>query len=109
MMGDCIHWGLSEKRAGLEQKLNTGFQIMAFAALTLTAGKLTRLTPGSWTPVVWSTAAAILFLTTSYFLGALIVHADCFLMRNHTITEQPMRFQRTTSLILKEVSSFIQR
>ncbi|XP_047703320.1 arylsulfatase L isoform X2 [Prionailurus viverrinus] len=109
MMGDCIHWELSEKRAGMERKLNVCFQIMAVAALTLTAGKLTHLTSGSWTPVIWSTMAAILLFTTSYFLGDLIVHADCFLMRNHTITEQPMHFPRTTSLILKEVSSFIQR
>ncbi|XP_040316099.1 arylsulfatase L [Herpailurus yagouaroundi] len=109
MMGDCIRWELSEKRAGMERKLNVCFQIMAVAALTLTAGKLTHLTSGSWTPVIWSTIAAILLFTTSYFLGALIVHADCFLMRNHTITEQPMHFPRTTSLILKEVSSFIQR
>ncbi|XP_077744731.1 arylsulfatase L isoform X2 [Canis aureus] len=108
MMGDCIHWELSEKRAGMEHKLNVCFQIMAFAALTLTAGKLTHLTSGSWTPVVWSTIAATLLFVTSYSIGVLIVHADCFLMRNHTITEQPMHFQRTTSLILKEVSSFVQ-
>jgi len=109
MMGDCIHWELSEKRAGMEHKLNVCFQIMAFTALTLTAGKLTHLTSGSWTPVIWSTIAAILLFMTSYFMGVLIVHADCFLMRNHTITEQPMHFQRTTSLILKEASSFVQR
>uniref|UniRef100_A0ABI7VW43 Sulfatase N-terminal domain-containing protein n=1 Tax=Felis catus TaxID=9685 RepID=A0ABI7VW43_FELCA len=109
MMGDCVRWELSEKRAGMERKLNVCFQIMAVAALTLTAGKLTHLTSGSWTPVIWSTMAAIFLFTTSYFLGDLIVHADCFLMRNHTITEQPMHFPRTTSLILKEVSSFIQR
>nr|XP_025840402.1 arylsulfatase E isoform X1 [Vulpes vulpes] len=109
MMGDCIHWELSEKRAGMEHKLNVCFQIMAFAALTLTAGKLTHLTSGSWTPVVWSTVAATLLFVTSYSIGVLIVHADCFLMRNRTITEQPMHFQRTTSLLLKEVSSFVQR
>ncbi|XP_027970804.1 arylsulfatase E [Eumetopias jubatus] len=109
MMGDCIHWELSEKRAGMERKLNVCFQIMAFTALMLTTGKLTHLTSGSWTPVIWSTIAAILLFMTSYFMGVLIVHADCFLMRNHTITEQPMDFQRTTSLILKEVSSFVQR
>lgn len=108
-MGDCIHWELSEKRAGMEYKLHVCFQIMVFAALTLTAGKLTHLTSGSWTPVIWLTIAAILLSVTSCFIGVLIVHADCFLMRNHTITEQPMHFQRTTPLVLKEVSSFVQR
>ncbi|XP_036788471.2 arylsulfatase L isoform X1 [Manis pentadactyla] len=109
MMGDCVHWEMSEKRVALEHKVKFYFQIMAFAALTLTAGKLARLASWSWTPVIWLTIVAILLFMASYFVGVLIVHADCFLMRNHTITEQPMRFDRTTSLILKEVSSFVQR
>lgn len=109
MMGDCVHWEMSEKRVALEHKVEFYFQIMAFAALTLTAGKLARLASWSWTPVIWLTIVAILLFMASYFVGVLIVHADCFLMRNHTVTEQPMRFERTTSLILKEVSSFVQR
>lgn len=109
MMGDCVHWELSEKRVGLENKLNFCSQIMAIAALTFTTGKLIHLMAGSWALVIWSTVAAILLSVSSYFTGALIVHADCFLMRNHTITEQPMHFQRTTSLILKEISSFVKR
>ncbi|KAF6389672.1 hypothetical protein mRhiFer1_001053 [Rhinolophus ferrumequinum] len=109
LMGDCAQWDMSEKRAGLERKLNLCFHIVAFAALTLTAGKLTRLLSISWTPVIGSTMVAILLLTTSYFVSPLIVHADCFLMRNHSITEQPMHFQRTTSRFLKEVSSFVRR
>nr|XP_019570134.1 PREDICTED: arylsulfatase E [Rhinolophus sinicus]XP_019570135.1 PREDICTED: arylsulfatase E [Rhinolophus sinicus] len=109
LMGDCAQWDVSEKRAGLERKLNLCFHLVAFAALTLTAGKLTRLLSVSWTPAIWSTIVAILLLTTSYSVGPLIVHADCFLMRNHSITEQPMHFQRTTSRFLQEVSSFVRR
>lgn len=109
MMGDCEPGEMSEKRAGLEHKLNVCSHVMALAAFTLTAGKLTRLVAGSWTLVICSAIVALLCLTTSYFMGALIVHADCFLMRNHAITEQPMSLQRTTALMLKEVSSFVKR
>uniref|UniRef100_A0A2K6M3K1 Arylsulfatase L n=1 Tax=Rhinopithecus bieti TaxID=61621 RepID=A0A2K6M3K1_RHIBE len=109
LMGDCAHWELSEKRVNLEQKLNFLFQVLALVALTLAAGKLTHLIPVSWTPVIWSALSAVLLLAGSYFVGALIVHADCLLMRNHTITEQPMRFQTTTPLILQEVASFLKR
>lgn len=109
MMADCLPWELSEKRAGLQRKLNAWAQVLAFGALTLAAGKLTRLLSVSWTPAVGSTLVALLLWTASSFMGALIVHADCLLMRNHSITEQPMRFQRTTPLMLKEVSSFVRR
>ncbi|KAK2496241.1 hypothetical protein MC885_004304 [Smutsia gigantea] len=109
MMGDCVHWEMSEKRVALEHKVKFYFQIVVFAALTLTAGKLVRLSSWSWMPVIWSTVVAVLLFTASHFVGVLIVHADCFLMRNHTITEQPMRFERTTTLLLKEVSSFVKR
>ncbi|XP_008585605.1 PREDICTED: arylsulfatase E isoform X2 [Galeopterus variegatus] len=108
-MADCAYWELSEKRVSLERKLSLCFQMVAFAALTLVAGRLTGLTWGSWMPVILSTIAATVLLMAWYFVGALIVHANCFLMKNYTITEQPMRLQRTTSLILEEVSSFLKR
>ncbi|XP_071069036.1 arylsulfatase L-like isoform X2 [Dasypus novemcinctus] len=109
MMGDCLQWELSEKRLALEGQLRSYIQIAALVALTLTVGKLTRLKGIPWTLVILATAAALLLFVASHFMGVLIVHADCFLMRNHTVTEQPMRFQRTTSLLLKEARGFIQR
>ncbi|XP_043313588.1 arylsulfatase L-like isoform X1 [Cervus canadensis] len=109
MMADCERWGLSEKRAVLEHRLGVCSQLVALAALTLTIGKLTHLIPASWTPVIWSTVVCLLLFTTSRVVGALIAHADCFLMRNHSIAEQPMRSQRTTPLMLREVSSFVKR
>ena len=109
MMADCERWGLSEKRAVLEHRLGVCSQLVALAALTLTIGKLTHLIPASWTPVIWSTVVCLLLFTASCVVGTLIAHADCFLMRNHSITEQPMRSQRTTPLMLQEVSSFVKR
>uniref|UniRef100_A0A480U8A7 Arylsulfatase E isoform X2 n=1 Tax=Sus scrofa TaxID=9823 RepID=A0A480U8A7_PIG len=109
MMGDCLPSDISEKRVILERQVNVCCHIVALAALTLALGKLTRLTPGSWTPVVCSALAAALLFLCSCVLSPLIAHADCFLMRNRTITEQPMRFHRTTALMLREVSSFLKR
>ena len=110
MMADCERWQLSEKRAVLERGLDVCSQLVALATLTLTVGKLTHLTrAASWTLVIWSTVVCLLLFATSYLVGALIMHADCFLMRNHSIAEQPMRSQRTTPLMLQEVSSFVKR
>uniref|UniRef100_A0A8C3VXM2 Arylsulfatase L n=1 Tax=Catagonus wagneri TaxID=51154 RepID=A0A8C3VXM2_9CETA len=109
MMGDCVPSEISEKRAGLERRLNLCCHLVAVAALTLTAGKLLHLMPGSWTPVIWSALLAALLFVCSAALGPLIAHADCFLMRNHSITEQPMRFRRTTVQMLEDVSRFLQR
>lgn len=108
MMADCAQWALSEKRVGLERTLGLWFQVLAVATLTLTVAKLTQVT-GSWVPVIGSALAAAALLATSRFLGPLIVHADCFLMRNHTITQQPMDLERATPLLLQEVSNFLQR
>ena len=109
MMADCERWGLSETRAVLEHRLGVCSQLVALAALTLTIGKLTHLISASWTPVIWSTVVCLLLFTTSCVVAALIAHADCCLMRNHSITEQPMRSQRTTPIMLQEVSSFVKR
>ncbi|XP_039698379.1 arylsulfatase L isoform X2 [Pteropus medius] len=109
MMGDCVPGGLSEKRAGLQRRLESYALVAALAALTLAAGAASRLLPGSWVPAVGATLAAALLSAASYFLGTLIVHADCFLMRNHEVTQQPMRFSRTTALVLQEASAFIRR
>ncbi|XP_066213778.1 arylsulfatase L isoform X1 [Saccopteryx leptura] len=109
MMADCARWGLSEKRLHLERPLRGGAQAVALAALTLTAGKLARLLSVPWRPVPWAVALAASLWAASCSVGTLIVHADCFLMSNRGITEQPMRPARTAPLMLKEVSSFLAR
>ncbi|XP_054441003.1 arylsulfatase L [Pteronotus mesoamericanus] len=109
LMADCASFEISEKRSVLESKLNFYMQLMALAALTLTAGKSTHLLAISWAPAIWSTLLAVLLFMASHLIGVLIIHADCFLMRNHSITEQPMNLSRTTSLFLKEASTFLKR
>ncbi|XP_019060369.2 arylsulfatase E [Fukomys damarensis] len=109
MMGDCAQWPLSERRIGLQSRLDFYSHVLAVAALTLAAGKLTHLLPVSWTPAVLAAIVAAGVFTTSHFLGGLLVHADCFLMRNHDITEQPMRLEMASSLLVEEAESFLKR
>lgn len=109
MTGDCTYWEISEKRANLEGKLSLSAQVLAVAALTLAAGKVAGLLGISWAPVIWSTAGCVLALTAASCVGTLIVHADCFLIRNQRVAEQPMVFPRTAALFLQEVSSFVRR
>ncbi|XP_063099117.1 arylsulfatase L isoform X2 [Cavia porcellus] len=109
MMADCQQWALSERRVGLQNRLRLCCQILSLAVLTLAAGKLTRLLPVSWTPAVLLAISAAAVFSIAHFLGDLIVYADCFLMRNHDITEQPMRFERTTSLLLTETETFLKK
>uniref|UniRef100_A0A8D2GLI6 Steryl-sulfatase n=1 Tax=Urocitellus parryii TaxID=9999 RepID=A0A8D2GLI6_UROPR len=108
MMADCARWELSEKRAGLERSLGLWVQVLAVGSLTLAAARLTRLT-SSWLPALGAALAAAVLLTAARFVGHLILHADCFLMRNHTVTQQPLDLDRATPLLLHEVSSFLQR
>ncbi|XP_036883589.1 arylsulfatase L-like [Sturnira hondurensis] len=109
MMADCANWVLSEKRESLKRRLNFYALLAACLALALAAGKAIGLFPVPWALALCPTAVAVLLFAASYFMGALIVHADCFLMRNHSITEQPMNLSRTTPLLLREVSSFVHR
>ncbi|XP_029410177.1 arylsulfatase E isoform X2 [Nannospalax galili] len=109
MMGDCTRAVLSEKRLRLEHSLHTAFQLAALAALSLASGKLMRLVPAPWALVVLLGGAAALLRAAEHHVGDVIVYADCFVMRNHSITQQPMKVQQFTGRLLAEVTSFLQR
>ncbi|XP_036091610.1 arylsulfatase L isoform X2 [Rousettus aegyptiacus] len=110
MMGDCAPGGLSEKSARLQRRLESAAHVAALVALTLAAGAATHLLPrGAWAPAAGATLVAALLAAASHFLGALIVHADCFLMRGHDITQQPMRLALTMPLMLQDAVAFLRR
>ncbi|XP_052607577.1 arylsulfatase L isoform X2 [Peromyscus californicus insignis] len=109
MMGDCTGAEPSEKRVTLQHRLHLWGQVSGLAALTLAAGRLTRLlrTP-RWMLVLGLAAVATMFLAASRHIGDLIIYADCFLMRNHSVTQQPLRLERVTGLMLREAETFLQ-
>ncbi|XP_047392366.1 arylsulfatase L isoform X2 [Sciurus carolinensis] len=108
MMGDCAQAELSEKRVALERALGLWVQVSAVAALTLAARKLVR-PAGSWAPVLGAALAAAALLAAARSVGRLIVLADCFLMRNRSIAQQPMDLEAASPLFLQEAASFLHR
>ncbi|XP_069865459.1 arylsulfatase L-like [Dipodomys merriami] len=110
LMGDCLQAEPSEKRACLQGPLDLGAQLLLLSQLCLAAGKLTGLLGLRWVPrVLGPGCGALLLACTSRLLGVFIVHADCFLMRDHQVVQQPLRFEASTGLFLREAEAFIHR
>ncbi|NXP10267.1 ARSD Arylsulfatase, partial [Thinocorus orbignyianus] len=93
----------------LQAKLWLYSQIIALAVLTLTVGKLTGLISIRWKIIASLTLAGGVFFIYWYSSYGFMRYWNCILMRNHDITEQPMRLEKTASLMLKEAVSFIKR
>ncbi|XP_007501042.2 arylsulfatase F [Monodelphis domestica] len=93
----------------IESKLWFCMELIIIAVLTLTVGKLIRLFSIPW----WIIIGIILFgfyMAFSWFSSLQIsIYWDCILMRQQEITEQPMKAERSGSIMLKEAVSFIER
>uniref|UniRef100_A0A8C3W3W2 Arylsulfatase F n=1 Tax=Catagonus wagneri TaxID=51154 RepID=A0A8C3W3W2_9CETA len=93
----------------IESKIWLCVQLLAVAALTLALGKLS-----GWISVPWSLIlSVVLFIwLLGYFWFSShrsALYWDCLLMREHSITEQPMKAERAGSIMLKEALSFLER
>ncbi|XP_071603606.1 arylsulfatase D-like isoform X1 [Heliangelus exortis] len=99
----------SELDGPLQAQLWLCGQIITLAGLTLTAGKLTGLISIHWKIIACFALVGGLFFTSWYSSCGFVRYWNCILMRNHEVTEQPMRSERTASLMLKEALSFIKR
>ncbi|XP_071603615.1 arylsulfatase D-like isoform X2 [Heliangelus exortis] len=97
----------SELDGPLQAQLWLCGQIITLAGLTLTAGKLTGLISIHWKIIACFALVGGLFFTSWYSSCGFVRYWNCILMRNHEVTEQPMRSERTASLMLKEALSFI--
>ncbi|XP_069878681.1 arylsulfatase L-like [Dipodomys merriami] len=110
LMGDSLQAEPSEKRVRLQGPLDLGAQLLLLSLLCLAAGKLTGLLGLRWVPrVLGPRCGALLLACTSCLLGVFIVHADCFLMRDHQVVQQPLRFEASAGLFLREAEAFIPR
>ncbi|XP_042526823.1 arylsulfatase L-like [Dipodomys spectabilis] len=110
LMGDCLQEEPSEKRARLQGPLDLGAQLLLLSQLCLDSGKLTGLLGLRWVPwVLGPVCGALLLACTSCLLGVFIVHADCFLMRDHQVVQQPLRFEASAGLFLREAEAFMHR
>ncbi|NWX98854.1 ARSD Arylsulfatase, partial [Nothoprocta ornata] len=109
LLNNCQENKPPELDAALQAKLWLYSQIIALAVLTLTAGRLTGLISVCWKTIGYFTLVGCIFFISWYSSYGFVQYWNCILMRNHDITEQPMRLERTASLMLKEAMSFIER
>ncbi|NWQ76751.1 ARSD Arylsulfatase, partial [Columbina picui] len=109
LLNNCQENQPPELDVALQARLWLYSQIITVAVLTLTAGKLTGLISISWKILACFTLAGSLFFISWYSSYGFVQYWNCILMRNHDVTEQPMRLERTAALMLKEAVSFIER
>lgn len=109
LLNNCQENKPPELDVALQARLWLYSQIIILAVLTLTAGKLVGLISIRWKIIACFTFVGGLFFISWYSSYGFVRYWNCILMRNHDVTEQPMRLERTASLMLKEAVSFIKR
>ncbi|XP_042696765.1 arylsulfatase H isoform X3 [Chrysemys picta bellii] len=77
--------------------------------LTLLIGKLTGLFLVKWKAIICFALCGFLFFISWFSSYGFVKYWNCILMRNHDISEQPMKLEKATSNVLKEAVSFIER
>ncbi|CAI5772209.1 arylsulfatase D-like isoform X1 [Podarcis lilfordi] len=108
LLNNCQDHKPPELDAALQAKLWFYTQLIALAVLTALVGKTTGLVFVTWKVVTFFALLGFLFFASWYSSYGFVKYWNCILMRNHNITEQPMKLERTASLVLKEAVSFIQ-
>ncbi|XP_060039096.1 arylsulfatase L-like [Erinaceus europaeus] len=106
-MGECTQWVLTQKLGRLRAGLHVLLRPLCPAVLAMAAGHLLRPTRLPRAPVLWASLAAVLLSAASVLLGPLVARADCFLMRNHSVTQQPLRAPGVATLMLREAAHFL--
>ncbi|XP_066478730.1 arylsulfatase D-like [Tiliqua scincoides] len=109
LLNNCQDHKPPELDAALQAKLWFYTQFIAVAVLTVLAGKITGLISVSWRAATCFAFFGLLFFASWFSSYGFVKLWNCILMRNYSITEQPMKLERTASLILQEAVSFIQR
>lgn len=107
----------SEKRAGLQRRLQGAGRVMAAVAAMVTAwtawvargrGQGRRVWLWLLSALALAAASAALW-AGSGIVGVAVARLDCFLMRNETVTQQPVRLPGVTTLLLSEAEDFLHR
>nr|XP_044997380.1 arylsulfatase L [Jaculus jaculus] len=122
MMADCApddggggggpSRGTSEKREALRGRLRLGAQAAALALLTAAAARLARVLPAParrpWLAAALAAAAAAM-AAASLYVGDFIRRADCIVMRDRDVVEQPADLDALNARFLREVRAFLAR
>ncbi|KAJ7319642.1 hypothetical protein JRQ81_019153 [Phrynocephalus forsythii] len=84
-------------------------QMVALLAFTLLLGKLTGFFTVKWKSIIVILLCGILYFITWFAIYGFSRYWDCIMLRDHTITEQPINLEHAASRITKEAVSFIKR
>nr|KAF6492524.1 hypothetical protein HJG59_009711 [Molossus molossus] len=84
-------------------------QLVLVAAFTLTVGKLSRLIWVPWSLILFMVLLICLLSYSWLSSYTSSLYWDCVLMREHKITEQPMKAARAGSIMVKEAILFFER
>ncbi|XP_053165615.1 arylsulfatase D-like isoform X2 [Hemicordylus capensis] len=109
LMNDCQVSQPAELDGPLRAKLWSYTQIIALTVLTLLAAKLIHLVSVPWKTIFFLAVFGFLFFISWYSSYGFVRYWDCIMMKNDEITEQPMKVERASSLMLREAISFIER
>ncbi|XP_054829244.1 arylsulfatase D-like isoform X2 [Eublepharis macularius] len=108
LVNNCQDNKPPELDAALQAKLWLYTQLIAVAIFSVFMGKITGMLSVSWKATFCFALLGFLFFASWYSSYGFVKHWNCIMMRNYDITEQPMKLERTTSLMLQEAVSFIQ-
>ncbi|XP_062983749.1 arylsulfatase H-like [Elgaria multicarinata webbii] len=109
LVNDCQAGKIRELRASLQATYWFYTQMVALLVFTLLLGKMTGLFSVKWKIIVFVTLSGILFFISWFANYGFSRYWNCFMMRDHVITEQPIKLENAASRILKESVSFIER
>lgn len=109
LISDCQPTETPEMDRAFRRKLWLSTQTIGLIALTAVLGRLTGLISVRWKTLTCLAGFSLLFFVSWFSSYGFVRYWNCIMMRNHGITEQPMVTDRTTSLILRESISFIER
>ncbi|XP_053827862.1 arylsulfatase D-like isoform X3 [Vidua macroura] len=109
LISDCQPTETPEMDRAFRRKLWLSTEMIGLITLTAVLGRLTGLISVHWKTLTCLAGFSLLFFISWFSSYGFVRYWNCIMMRNHGITEQPMVTDRTTSLILRESISFIER
>nr|XP_020642654.1 arylsulfatase H-like [Pogona vitticeps] len=84
-------------------------EMVVLLVITLLLGKSTGLFTVKWKTIVFVSLCGILYFITWFADYGFSRYWNCIVLRDHTITEQPINLENAASRIVKEAVSFIKR
>ncbi|XP_006903244.1 PREDICTED: arylsulfatase H [Elephantulus edwardii] len=109
LLRDCRPGSGSELHPGLRWKLWLSTAALAVLPVLLLVPRLAGWFPVPWSIIVLLTLVAVLFFVAWFSSYGFTRRWNCILMRNHDIVQQPMKEERVSTLMLREILTFIDR